>query len=536
MQSVPIFRAICDAMVEPAFYPHPVDRVELRETHISAVFLAGEWVYKLKKPVDFGFLDFLTLDARRHFCRREVALNQRLTRGIYEEVVSICRDHTGRFVFDHGEPVEYAVKMKRLPDEANLTELLRRRAVTDDDLKALGRHLAEFYSQSDGSPEIDHFGDPEVIAFNMEENFRQVGPFVDEALERDRWDFIRQVSRTFFRNRHMLFKDRVSNRRIRDGHGDLRTEHIYFYGGIQVIDCIEFNDRFRYGDVVSDLSFLVMDLESLGYPDVSRAVISTYIEHSGDYECYSLLDFYTAYRAIVKLKVALLRTTEIEAPEERDVLRESAGSYMGQAYRYALQFSRPTLWVFCGLPASGKSMLAEALAKALSLSLFQSDRIRKEGKDQALQEEIVPFDQGIYRTAMRQRVYARMLAFAQDELKKGHPAILDATFSRTKWREEARQLAVDLDTNLIFVECFCRLESIRERLKQREQRLSISDARLQHLNDMVKNFEPLREVPETAHIRLDTDQPFERSFLKLLSEGHALRCAQVRQVLENSTT
>jgi hypothetical protein len=366
----------------------------------------------------------------------------------------------------------------------------------------------------------------------MEENFQQVEPFVGELLERERWEFIREASRAFFKNWRGLFESRVRKACIRDGHGDLRAEHVYFFEGIQIIDCVEFNDRFRYGDVVSDLAFLHMDLESLGYPDASGAIMAAYTEHSADHEFYSLLDFYATYRAIVKVKVACLRSTEIDAPAERLALIETAREYLEQAYRYALQFSRPTLWVFCGLPATGKSALAQKLSEALSLILLQSDRIRKEGKDHlTLHETVVPFGEGIYRAAMRQRTYAQMLALALEELKKGHPVILDATFSRTKWREETWQLAKDLDTNLIFVECCCREETIRERLRQREQRLNISDARLRHLTDMIKWFEPLHEVPREMHIRLDTDQPFEKALLELLSEGYARRCAQVRQVL-----
>jgi len=366
----------------------------------------------------------------------------------------------------------------------------------------------------------------------MEENFQQLEPFVDEFLERERWEFIREVSRAFFRDWRKLFESRVRKGRIRDGHGDLRAEHVYFFDGIQIIDCIEFNDRFRYGDLVSDLAFLHMDLESLGYPEASRVIMSAYTAHSRDHECYALLDFYAAYRAIVKVKVSCLRSTEVEALDARLALKPIAKDYLEQAYRYALQFSRPTLWVFCGLPATGKSALAEKLSEALSLPILQSDRIRKEGSDHsAPQEEVVSFDQGIYGTARRQRVYAQMLAMAQEELKKGHSVILDATFSQAKWREDARQLAADLDTNLIFVECICAKDIIRKRLKQREQSQGISDARLQHLPEMIKAFEPLDELPAEIHLRIDTEKPFERSLQELLTEGYGLKCAQVRQVL-----
>jgi aminoglycoside phosphotransferase family enzyme/predicted kinase len=533
METLRVFQEVCKAMADPAFYPHAVARVECRETHISSVFLAGDWVYKLKKPVNFGFLNFRTLDARRHFCEREVILNQRLTHGVYDKVVGICRDETGRFFMDCGTPLEYAVSMKRLPDGASLMALLKQGAVSREEMQQLGRILADFYAKSASNAKIDHYGDPEVIAFNMEENFQQVEPFVDEFLERERWEFIREVSRAFFHDWHELFEDRVRKGCIRDGHGDLRAEHVYFFDGIQIIDCVEFNDRFRYGDVVSDLAFLHMDLESLGCPDASRVIMSAYTEHSTDYECYSLLDFYAVYRALVKVKVACLRSTEVEEQKARLALKDSARDYLEQAYRYALQFSRPTLWAFSGLPATGKSALAERLAQALSLNLFQSDRIRKEARDHlALHEEAVPFDQGIYRAAIRQRVYARMLALAQEELKKGCSVVLDATFSQAKWREEARHLAADLDTNFIVVECVCAPETLKKRLEERERSQNISDARLRHLSDMVRAFEPLSEVPREAHLKVDTEKPFERSLVGLLAGGYARKCAQVKQVLK----
>ncbi len=176
--------------------------------------------------------------------------------------------------------------MRRLPDEASLMELLRQDAVSREDMRQLGRYLADFYARSASSPEIDHYGDPEVIAFNMEENFQQIEPFVDEFLDRERWEFIREVSRVFFQIWRKLFESRVRKGCIRDGHGDLRAEHVYFYDGIQIIDCIEFNDRFRYGDAVSDLAFLHMDLESLGHPEASRVIMAAYTERSGDIECY----------------------------------------------------------------------------------------------------------------------------------------------------------------------------------------------------------------------------------------------------------
>ncbi len=530
MEAMQRFETICRAMADPAFYPHPVSCVERRDTHISSVFLTGRWAYKLKKPVDFGFLDFRDLNGRRHFCELEVILNQRLSHGIYREVTKIYEKEDGRFSLEvDGQVVEYAVKMRQLPDAASLRELLKKNKINQTHMKSLGQHLSAFYKKSARSSEIDHFGSIDMISFNMEENFRQLEPFVGDVLELKKWEFICQVCRSFLKIRRNIFDRRIETSRIRDGHGDLRTDHVYFYQGIQIIDCIEFNDRFRYGDVVADLAFLHMDMEHLGYSEYSRAFLTAYVDNADDLELFSLLDFYAAYRAIVRLKVSCLRFQELENAD-RQALKEEINLYMDQAYQYAIRFSIPNLWIFCGLPATGKSALAKQVARALFIPLFQSDHIRKEGKFH-FQQEVVPFGKGLYRKEMRHRVYAKMLSLAQERLKGGYSVILDATFSNRKWRDEARRLAADLDTNIIFVECVCKEETIRLRLKDREIKSGLSDARLEHLPKMIENFDPLTELSPEIHLKINTEDPLSDTVVRVLSEGYACACAQVNKLL-----
>ncbi len=540
---------VCRAMADPAFYPHPVLSLERVDTHISTVFLTGEHVYKLKKPVAFGFLDFTDLESRRYYCEREVSLNERLSRDVYRGVLRICRDKNGAFSLEgDGEVVEYVVWMRQLSEESSLRAILSGlpaaalgESNSEPDLSIaalrkemvnLGRHLTAFYARGERNAEVDRFGGIETISFNMEENFLQIEPFVNDFVPGEEWAFIRETSRAFLNNWRELFEKRVESGRIHDGHGDLRADHIYLQDGIQIIDCIEFNDRFRYGDVTADLAFLHMDIERLGHPGLSLAMAASYAQHADDPQAFALLDFYAAYRAIVKVKVACLRSTEVESPEAKEELRREAADYLEHAYRYALQFSRPTLWVFCGLPASGKSFFAEKLSQALSLPLFQSDKIRKEGAllpDSV--ETIVPYGEGIYRKERRNLVYAGMLALAQDQLKSGRSVILDASFSRVKWREEAARLARDVDANIVFVECAACEETIRERLERREESSGISDARLQHLPRMMADFEPLVEASPEKYLRLNTDGEVERLFIELVSEGYARRCSQIREVL-----
>ncbi|NCD26184.1 MAG: hypothetical protein EOL86_11425 [Deltaproteobacteria bacterium] len=524
------FDSVCLAMADPAFYPHPINRLEIRQTHISTVFLTGEWVYKLKKPRNLGFLDFRRLSDRKLFCEREVVLNQRLTSGVYQGVVGIRQDENGNLALHgNGRIIEYAVKMAQLPDESSLAARLEDGHVTDEDISALGRVLAVFHDQAETSADIDAFGEPDLIRTNMEENFTQTAPFVSEHMNPAHWEFVRQVCRAFWNTHHNLFRNRIDHGKIRDGHGDLRAEHVYFHHGIQIIDCIEFNQRFRYGDVALDLAFLVMDLEHLGHPEIASRLLSAYARATHDPEIHALLDFHAAYRALVRLKVACLSLNQA-APGGHAALLANINSYLSQAREYAMLFGRPVLWVFLGLPASGKSTLARMVAQALDIRLFQSDIIRKQDPDFP-SDGVAPFQSGKYHPVLKNRVYAKLLNLAHDELKRGQSVVVDATFSSHQWREAAMDLARDRDAGLVFVECACSVDTIRQRLSQRETTPGTSDARLIHLEAMLAHYEPF--TPPRPHIRIDTDLPVEQCLHDILIQGRALKRVQAREILDD---
>jgi hypothetical protein len=520
------FEKVLQSMSVPEFYPHAVHGLEKRETHISVVFLTGSWAYKLKKPKDLGFLNFKTLSDRKEACNREVFLNQRLSQGVYSEVVSLYEDDASRISFNPGGTiVEYAVKMVQLPEDANLASLLKKNRIAADQVKSLGERLSLFYLRAERNPGIDAFGKPDSIEFNMEENFSQIQPFAKKILVPEQWDFIRQVCRSFLAHHRDLFIHRIETGRVCDGHGDLRCDHVYFQNGIQVIDCIEFNDRFRYGDSALDLSFLMMDLDHLGYSDIGHQLISVYAEKAKDPEVYALLDFYAAYRALVRLKVTCFSFDHLN-PRDREPAMAEIRRYLNQAFQYALLFGRPMLWIFCGLPASGKSTLAKKVTEALFMPLFQSDRVRKADKNES-SPEVAPFNTGAYRPILRGRVYGKLLNLAMEQLKQGRSVGLDATFSEGKWRETAMQLAQDLDVGLIFVQCVCRMDTLRTRLKQRETHPGESDARLVHLEDILKNTEPFFVKDPAALLQISTDQPEEDAFYQILSKARTLKHARV---------
>ena len=530
MNTSSVFEKVCMAFADPAFYPHPVSRIERRDTHISAVFLTGHWVYKLKKSVDFGFLDFQTLKARKHFCQMEILLNRRLSRGIYDSAVPVYMDADGRIRLEpEGNVVEYAVRMKQLSDERCMASMLLEDRVRAEHLSELGKYLADFYAQSERNSEIDSFGSIEKVKFNVEENFQQLAPYVDALLNSQRWEHICKTSRDFLRDRGNLFQKRIRSGRICDGHGDLRTEHVYFQDGIQILDCIEFNDRFRFGDVAVDLAFLHMDLEYRECSEKSQKLLRAYVDQANDPQLYALLDFYSAYRAVVRLKVSCFTLNGLN-PEAAASMRRAISRYQDLAYEYALRFSRPTLWIFCGLPATGKSSLAQEVQSILDIPWLQSDKIRRQELSQA--PDITVYGQGIYRPESRDLVYQRLLEEAGKYLKSGRSAIVDATFSRNRWRENALRIAHDCESDILFVECRCSEEQIVQRLRRREITQGLSDARLQHLPDMIREFESMETIEGQYRIAIDAHGPVSQCAHQVVAQGYDRKCVRIKQLIK----
>jgi len=516
--------AVCRAMAEPAIYPHPVTGLRRVDTHISTVFLTGKWAYKLKKPLDLGFLDFTTLAKRRLACRREVALNRRFSNGVYDGLLTVTAERDGGFVLDgRGRAVQAAVRMRQLPEAASLRQGLLNGRMREKEIRRIGVFLAHCHAAAARSRAIDRFGGQKTIAFNCRENLVQIAPFAGPVVDPQRLAFIDQASLSFLKNRRAVFRRRRSEGRIRDGHGDLRCEHIYFYRGIQVIDCIEFNQRFRYGDVALDLAFLTMDMTHLGFADFTRCLLEAYALTAEDPGLFAVLDFYAAYRAMVRLKIACLVASQMPGVDKP---RSEARLYLDQAYRYALQFSRPVLWVVCGLPASGKSTLARALHQALDWDWIRSDALRDPCRP--ADGGIPAYGQACYRRQWRDRVYARLLGEVQQRLKAGASVIADATFSRRKWRREAARLAADLAAGLVFIHCRCDEATARQRLARRRDGQDVSDARLSHWPELRDEFEPVTEIRPETLVEVNTGGPVQVALCRALCAAHGRLQEQIR--------
>lgn len=327
------------ALLNSSIYPEYPEAVHLVETHISLVFLTGNYVYKVKKPVNYGFLDFTTLERRHYYCEQEVKLNRRLAPNLYLGVVSITEENNHLSLEGRGITVEYAVKMKQIPENLLLNRLLEKKQVTPEMIEAVSKTLVRFYLTAETSERIKNFARPERVKQDTDENFEQTKKYINGTLSREVYQTIQEKTDQFYRTQEQVFHQRIQEDRIRDCHGDLRLEHIFWGEEVSIFDCIEFNERFRFTDVAADIAFLAMDLDYHGREDLGEQLIRSYINQSRDQGIMKILNFYKCYRAYVRGKVESFRLDDpgISEKEKKDA-HSRAERYFDLAYRYSQQF------------------------------------------------------------------------------------------------------------------------------------------------------------------------------------------------------
>jgi aminoglycoside phosphotransferase family enzyme len=324
------------ALLNPAAYPEPTREVALVQTHISWVFLTDGFAYKVKKPVDLGFLNFTTLRRRHHYLREELVLNRRLCPEIYLEVLPIVAGPDGVRLSGPGHPIEYILKMVRMPQERMMDEVADRGGLTRKHLDRIIARLVPFYAQAATGPRINKYGEPAIIAYNHEENFSRTEELAGEMFSRELFEEIRDFARTFLSRHRALFLQRIREGRIRDCHGDLHMRNICLADHVHIFDCIEFNHRFRYGDVAADIDFLAMDLDFHGFKDLGRYFVTRFAEASRDPDLLQMLDFYKCYRAYVRGKIQAFTAQDPAQPREiRDQALTTARAYFALAGEYA---------------------------------------------------------------------------------------------------------------------------------------------------------------------------------------------------------
>ncbi|HEY4183521.1 MAG TPA: AAA family ATPase [Polyangia bacterium] len=521
-------RIVADLLRADAYPGWSSSGVELRQTHASWVFLTDDDVFKLKRPVDLGFLDYRTLEARREACEEEVRLNRRLAPEVYLGVEPVRLEPAGHHLGGRGDIVDWAVHMRRLPDAASAEALLAAGRLTSGHLEALAVTMARFL---DAAPSAPRYGTQAILRANVAQNMAQsfhvaVAPgFIDLRTLED----IRRFQDQELRLRVDRFADRIKNGRIRDGHGDLRLEHVYFVPsgtGVEspvVIDCVEFSEAFRAGDVASEIAFLAMELESAERADLAGGFIARCAEALDDYDLYGVLDFYLCYRANIRAKVAAMVAVDPLSPAALRMQKRTEAQRRFALARACAGRSAgtPALIAVGGVIGSGKSTLASALGRALGAPVIGSDRTRKSLAGMRTTER---GDEALYTPERTEATYVELVRRAEVVLQSGRTAILDATFDRSRWRELAGDVARAFGATFAFVEASCPdWEALRARVRSRDERPSESDAGETLLDRYVAAGKAPSLGSETPHIVIDTRQAApairERALTELAKVG-----------------
>ena len=494
----------------PALRP---SAVEVRETHISSVYLLEQDVFKLKKPVDFGFLDFTTEEKRRAACEAEVRLNRRLSPDVYLGVVPVTRAPDGRHRLGPGAPgeiVDHAVHMRRLSDDERADVLLAKGALARPEIDRIATVIARFHEACRSDDETASYGTPESIRVNVAENFAQTRAVLEHYLSATQAQEIENYQLGVLARDRDLFARRVQQGRVRDGHGDLRLEHAYLHpdGRLSILDCIEFNDRFRYADVACDLAFLTMDLAHHRRVDLAEHLLASYARESNDFDLYSVVDFYESYRAHVRAKIAtFLAENRDAAPDLRARAAEDARRHFLLALAaHRAPALRPSVIAVGGVIAAGKSTLADWISAELAAPIVEADRTRKSmiGVTATTKVHDGVFA-GAYDKGFTEKVYAEVMRRASVVLASGRPVIIDASFRSPTMRLAAQAVAKQRGAPFYLIECRAPAEVCKSRLRERESRPgTVSDGRLAIFDDFAREWQPVTELPPGEHLTVNT--------------------------------
>jgi len=494
------------ALRDPRCFDHPVASVEHLETHISHVLLAGEYAYKIKKPVDLGFLDFSTLEKRRYFCTEELRLNGRLAAHIYLDVVPITGSPEQPSVGGSGEPIEYAVKMRRFPQSA----LLSRRRMDAETIDAIARIAAAFHGRIPAAPADSGFGSPNAVLEPMLEDFVQIRRVLQESDELERLAALEVWTRVHHASLLPLLAERKAQGHIRECHGDMHLGNIALLDGqILIFDGIEFNAALRWIDTLSEIAFLMMDLQHRGEASLARRLVDNYLQLSGDYSGLGVLSLYLVYRAMVRAEVSAIRMGQADpGSAERSEALEEHRSYLRLAEAFACS-RRPVVVITCGVSGSGKSSLTQPLLEGLPAVRIRSDIERKRrfglaGSARSSSDG----EEGIYSAKATRATYERLLRLAEQILAAGESVIVDATFLKQAQREPFRRLAEERGLPFLILETEAPEALLRARIQARyEAGRDPSEADLQVLAAQLKAREPLRPDERRLALRFDTSLP-----------------------------
>ncbi|RKR07262.1 hypothetical protein C7446_0071 [Kushneria sinocarnis] len=515
-------QSLIEALQDSTCYPHPVSGVSLRETHISWVLLAGEHAYKIKKPLDFGFLDFSTLAKRRHFCEEEIRLNSRLASNIYLEAVPITGSPEAPRINGAGEAFEYAVHMRVFDNEGLFDTLQARGELTEAHMDDMVDQLVDFHQRAERAAPDSAFGTPEVVHAPVAQNFEQLHELLEEPADLDRLGRLEQWADERYEQLAPLMAERLKNGFVRETHGDMHLGNVVQSDGRAVIfDCIEFNDELRWNDICCELAFLLMDLEVRGEWRLSHHVLDRYLERSGDYELVRLLPYYKAYRAMVRAKIAMFRVGQPGLDDsERAGIHAEYRRYAELAERYT-ELEIPWLLVSAGVSGSGKSHFTQQVVHELGSIRLRSDVERKRLFGLASDADSdSAIDSGIYTAEATERTYQRLAELAGLLLDAGFPVCIDATALRRAQRDRLRHEAERRGLPALTISFEADEATLRRRIEKRQQqRGEASEAGVEVLERQLESREPFGDDEQGQVVHLDTTaEGASHQLVKLLRE------------------
>lgn len=511
--------ALVERLLDPGCYNHPVRGVHRVETHISHVLLTGEFAYKIKKPLDLGFLNFTTLEARRFYCEEEVRLNRRLAPGVYLGVVPVAGTPERPRMNGAGPALDYAVKMRQFPEDMLLDRVEARGELTARHIAAMAREIAAFHGGCARAQQGMAFGSPEHIRRPMEQNFEQIGPLLADAQDISRLEQLRRWSAESFTRLRPLLEERRRAGFVRECHGDLHLGNLFLEGEeIRVFDCIEFNPDFRWIDVMSEVAFLVMDLYHRDHPDLARRFLNAYLELGGDYEGVELLRFYLVYRALVRAKIAAIRAGQEgvgEAERGRD------WEEYRRHVRLAGHFSEPEpplVLITHGLSGSGKTVLSGELLARLNAVRLRSDVERKRlfgWGSTARSGSALNVDW--YTPEATRKTYAAMVRAARPILAGGWSLLVDASFLKRWQRELFRALAREMGAPFAILDLRTDAATLRTRVASRERtQQDASEATVEVLEAQMKSREPLAAEELASVIAVDGERATDAAVIEVV--------------------
>jgi len=502
-------QSLIDALQDPGLYDHPVEKFQVVETHISWILLTGPYAYKIKKPVDLGFLDFSTLDKRRFYCEEELRLNRRLAPQLYLEVAAITGALDRPQLGGTGPAIEYAVKMVQFPQDAQLDRVLARGALHAQHIDSLAETVAAFHSRTAVAPADSPFGRPERVREPVMENFTQIKARIEAAHDQAQLERLRAWCVEEHTARYTDLAQRKTDGFIRECHGDMHLANMALIKGeVVLFDCIEFNENLRWIDVISEVAFLTMDLEDRARPDLAYRFLNDYLGITGDYEGLKLLRYYSVYRALVRAKVACIRLDQPGlSATDTETVRELYRGYLTLAEGYVTA-PHPMLLITHGLSGSGKTYLTQELLEQRGALRIRSDVERKRlfgyGAEARTRSDVAS---GIYTPDASKLTYERLAQLARIIVAAGYTVIVDATFLKRAQRDAFRNLAGRLGVPFAVLDFQAQETTLRQRIVARhEGGRDASEADLAVLEHQLASREPLAPDEQADVIAVDSEQ------------------------------